>query len=250
MLIQSAKPTNTLSKKYKIGAITFFFTFLSLTPPLTSYAATTSSPNYSIEMDQIDTSNPEPTSPPPLVHQQINAIMSAGSKNHPIDITSSQDSFSVNLSQDFIDFGPLSATNPVIRTSDISFTSPARGAKVLLSENRQLMTTEKNIIPDTSCDNGACSHILPANWSSNLTYGFGFRCESSLEDVCDTSFSNSDNFKQFADTSANELPQTIILSNQSKLSTQSRIIYKVNISGTQAVGGYSNTITYLAVPNF
>ena len=132
----------------------------------------------------------------------------------------------------------------------MTFSTPIRGSKVISSENHQLQLGARIFLPDTTCDNGSCSETIPDLWTSNLTYGFGYRCESSFENSCDQGFSDTDAFKQFANDSAKESPQTIMLNQQSNQETTGKITYKVNISGTQTLGSYSNVITYIAVPNF
>jgi hypothetical protein len=257
MVIHTLKPTKKPLRKLKIGTLLFasllFFaphSFSGVGPPSIVYASTSSSGDYSIEFDTIDGENAQPTKPPPITNNQYQSITNSPIKAPQYTIETSNDSFSFALSQTAIDFGPLSATNPVIRTSDMTFSTPARGSKIVASENHPLMTPAKNVLPDTTCDNGSCTQTIPDLWSSNLTYGFGFRCESSFKNSCDQGFSDQNAFKQFADDTAKESSQPIMLNQQSNHNTSGKVIYKVNISGTQALGGYSNTITYIAIPNF
>lgn len=217
-----------------------------------SEAAVSSGSDYSIEVGDINTSLPEPTSPPKIIQKQLPLVQAPVPNNapSPYTITATNDAFSFAISQTAIDFGALTATNPVIRTSDLQFSTPSYGAQILGYENHPLMNTEKTILPDTTCDTGTCSQSISSTWENNLTYGLGFRCESSSLEVCGQAFSGSNSFKQFADVSAKESPQPIALNQQAKPSTKTRVVYKVNVSGTQPTGGYSNIVTFLAVPNF
>ena len=169
--------------------------------------------------------------------------------------------FSFSISNTLIDFGLLSPTNPVTRTTTLTISnSSAPSYQVTASENHQLQVVKTGaIIPDTTCDKGACSQTQAAEWSNILTYGFGYRCDSisitsqdAKSPTCmknDASFSNSGYFKQFADASKKESSQVLI--NGGKGSAQkATVIYKVNIPSSQASGNYSNSVTYVAVPSF
>lgn len=213
-------------------------------------AAVSSGSDYSIEIEDINTSMPEPTAPSKVIQTQPNLVPKDIYTPPPYTIAATNDSFSIKIPQTNIDFGALSATNPVIRTSTVAMTTPLYGAQLLGYTNHPFMNTEKTILPDTTCDTGTCSQTIPSAWENDLTYGFGYQCESASKDICGRDFSASNSFKQFADSSAKESPQAIILSQQSNHNISAEITYKVNISGTQPIGGYSNTVTYIAVPNF
>lgn len=157
--------------------------------------------------------------------------------------------FSVSLSSDIIDFGTLSPTNPIIRTVDLNvYSLSLYGYSVLASEDHALKS-EKDSIPDTTCDNGECSEENSGQWTNALTYGFGYRCDNATGIDCDNSFSNSTFYKSFPNTSSSKFPQSVMSGIGSK-NKSSRLSYKVNISGNQAQGVYTNIITYIAVPNF
>jgi hypothetical protein len=251
MLVKNIHIKTNQSRKTRSLALILISLFLtSHLSSLTSEAAVSSDENYSIEVEDLNTTLPEPTSPPRIIQKELKSISTPSDIPPPYTITATNDSFSFLLSQTAIDFGALSATNPVVRTSDITFSTPFYGAQVVGYANHPLMNTEKVILPDTTCDTGTCSQTIASNWENNLTYGFGFRCESASSEVCGREFSGTNSFKQFADLSAKESLRTIGLNHQSKASTTLKIGYKVNISGTQTVGGYSNTVTYIAVPNF
>lgn len=169
--------------------------------------------------------------------------------------------FSLSLSNSRIDFGTLTPTNPVIRETTLTVSnSSAQSYQVTASENHQLQAAKTGaIIPDTTCDGGTCSETTATEWSNTLTYGFGFRCDaisiklsgtnspSCIEN--DNSFMETSYFKQFADVSRKEKAQKII--GGGKGPNQKAVIsYKINIASSQATGIYTNSITYIATPNF
>jgi len=168
--------------------------------------------------------------------------------------------FSISLSSNIVDFGILSPTNPVIRTVDLGINSlTTYGYSVIIFENEPLTTipptesnsaaTSKTFIQDTTCDFGACGTENAAEWINVLTYGFGYRCDNVIGVDCDSSFTGSNSYKHFPDIANNDDP-TSIMAGIGSNNKQTRISYKVNISGAQSQGTYSNVITYVAVPNF
>lgn len=223
-----------------------YFSFYLFPPAAT--ADTVSNTNYSIDVDTIDT-NPQPSP-----HQQVLGITNIDAKDFTTGpnytSTPSNDSFSINISQDTIDYGILTSTNPVIRTSQISFSNPQSGAEILTYEDTPLQLSTKEIIQNTTCDNGLCTPITAALWTNTLTYGFGYRCDSQNGNSCDPQFSTSNSFKQYPDTLENQPLTPLLVSNQNAEATKATITNKVNISGTQKSGNYYNSITYLAIPNF
>ncbi len=155
--------------------------------------------------------------------------------------------FSFSVSNILVDYGSLTPTNPVSRTTDlIILKGSSEGYSVFAFANRQLTDVNNNSIPDTTCDNGTCSQTSSAQWSRNLSFGFGYRCENSDMSGCTGDFSKADYFKQFANDSKSGQYQAIINSFDSR---KSKIEYKVNISNNQAKSSYSNSITFIAIPN-
>ncbi|MBI4089254.1 MAG: hypothetical protein HY424_00945 [Candidatus Levybacteria bacterium] len=158
--------------------------------------------------------------------------------------------FSVSLSSDFIDFGLLTPTNPISRTLTLSVNSfSVPGYSIVASENHPLETGfPQKIIADTTCDRGECNEEQSGEWTSPLTFGFGYRCDNIMETACDNSFSKSSTYKHFSNADRKE-PFQVIVRGRSK-DASVRLSYKVNISTSQPEGVYSNTITYIAIPNF
>lgn len=170
--------------------------------------------------------------------------------------------FSFTISDILVDFGTLSPTNPVTRTSTLTIgNQSANGYVVTVSENHQLLVPSSGaLIPDTRCDGGTCTQTTAAAWTSSLTYGFGYRCDSvsviyngAVSNGCvagDTTFYDNPTFyKQFADDSNSETAQSI-MSGTSGRNQQATVTYKLNISSTQAAGQYANSIIYIATPTY
>ncbi len=170
--------------------------------------------------------------------------------------------FSLSISNTLIDFGVLSPTNPVTRTTTLTISNTkASSYQVTASENHQLIVNQTGaIIPDTTCDNGNCNQTRAGEWSNTLTYGFGYRCDSvsiassgTSSPTCmtgDSSFSSNKNyFKQFSDASKKENSEVVVKGGKGK-NQKATITYKVNIPSSQATGNYSNAVTYIATPNF
>lgn len=210
-----------------------------------------SNDNYSIDNGNINT-NPQPTSIPQK-HQVLG--ISTYTPNYfttgpNYKVTTSQSSLLLESPQNLIDYGILTSTNPEIRTSELSLSSPQVGGQILSDEDHPLTTDTNDVIQNTTCDNGSCSPFIAAPWTNTLTYGFGYRCDSGLNEVCDTQFSTANYFKSYSDDPQNQSLTPIVSSDGSITPTKATVTYKVNISGTQKTGGYSNTLTYIAIPNF
>ncbi len=160
--------------------------------------------------------------------------------------------FAFSISQTLIDFGTLTAANPITRTANLTISiGSANGYSVTAFENHQLLSPAGgSLIPDTTCDAGTCSQTTAAAWTSSLTYGFGYRCDNTTGTDCSTDFSGSTFYKQFADNSISEAPQTVMTGANVGRNKISQVTYKVNISSTQAAGFYNNAITYIATPKY
>jgi hypothetical protein len=136
-------------------------------------------------------------------------------------------------------------------------TNASSGYAVTTEENTNLLSGA-NTISDTICNGSTCDET-PANaaaWSTATVNGFGYTCAGS---DCVTGFSSGSNFAQFAckgtDAQCNpstgaETQKTFMSSSTPVSNTTTTVVYKLSISGTQAAGSYSNTITYIATPTF
>ncbi len=158
-----------------------------------------------------------------------------------------RNSIGIFVSQDTIDFGILSATNPITRTLTLKINSSNDSGlsvssfidKALSDENKKLS------IPNTHCDNTNCTHAIASTWENLLTYGYGYRCDSPS---CVEDFLLPNTYKPFAMLSAAQIPQHILQSYESG-QKEARITFKVNISTSQEIGIYKNIATFVVAPN-
>lgn len=211
-----------------------------------AFAQTASSDNYSIEIENIDTSPNKTIVIPKSIDEQKATTPGKKIGIESIAITSP---ISFSVSADLIDFGVLLPGNPVTRSVTLSIISSSINSQILSFEDRPLTGPDNGIIADTTCDNGKCTEAAEAIWENNLTYGLGLRCEYSLGGSC-IPFSNGAYFRQLADLSKNEQPQAIALARKRDVRQIAEVIFKLNAAGTQKPGAYSNSVTFIAVPNF
>jgi len=156
--------------------------------------------------------------------------------------------FAFAISSTVIDFGTLTANNPITRTNILTVSNgSAHGYQVTAMENAQLIVPASGaLIPNTTCDNGLCTPTTSDTWTSTSTYGFGYRCDDVSGTNCTSGFSSSNNYKQFSASPS----ASVVLSGNTGRNLQSTITYKVNISTTQPPGLYTNQIMYIATPTF
>lgn len=159
--------------------------------------------------------------------------------------------FRFSITETLVDFGVIEPGTPVLRTHSLIVSNgSAYGYSVYATESAQLRVPSLGaIIPDTTCDNGSCTESTSAEWSSALTYGFGYRCDNETGTDCASGFS-TDFYKQFADSSLNETGQAVMTGTNVGKNKRVRITYKVNISNVQPAGLYHNIVTYVATPTF
>jgi hypothetical protein len=156
--------------------------------------------------------------------------------------------FSFSISKLAIAFGTLVPGTP--KTDSHTLTVSAGGAggyQVKAFENNPLKTfNNSSTILDTSC-NTSCDEETAGEWTSDSKYGFGFNVSG---DDIPGDFTNDGFFRQFADISTSEIPQIVMSSIYVGRSREALITYKVNVSGIQEAGIYTNFITYIAIPTY
>ncbi|HVT00811.1 MAG TPA: hypothetical protein VHE53_01085 [Patescibacteria group bacterium] len=159
--------------------------------------------------------------------------------------------FSFSISSVSINFGSLNPGEPISRTNTLTVSNgSAFGYQVTAAENHELLAPPSGqLIPNTTCDAGTCTNVTASAWTSPLTYGFGYRCDNISGTDCSTDFSNSTFYKQFSNLAHNQTPQVVMSSANVGRGRTTQITYKVNISATQAAGGYQNAIIYVATPS-
>lgn len=156
--------------------------------------------------------------------------------------------FSFTISSVSINLGNLIAQSPVTASETLTVASGgAGGYEVKASEDHPLeITGTSRIIPNTNCDT-SCTLSSAGVWSSASRYGFGFNMSGN--DI-PADFSGLTYFRPFADRSGAQTPQVIMSSIYVGTNRQSTVTYKVNISGVQPAGTYTNTVMYTAIPSY
>ncbi len=234
-----------LNRYFFLLLIIIFTTFISTKYITYAYAAMQGENNF-LEIEPID---------------ENEAIESLSSEQKPeaeklvkIVFTTPENNtkgFRLTISNILIDYGVLSPTNPIIRENNLMISNSISGVfSILGRENHPLNAKSGTIIPDTSCDNGACTMTLASIWENSLTYGFGYRCENILSKNCASDFQNENYFKQFPSVSDKEEFIHIINGVKSDTQSESKIIYKVNTATSQPQESYSNKINYILVPGY
>lgn len=155
--------------------------------------------------------------------------------------------FSFSVSDFTIDFGSLTPSTHTTQTTTLTVSAGgAGGYQIKASQDNPLESDASNQIPDTNCD-VSCSETTAGLWTSSSRYGFGFNIDG---DDVPGDFTNTNYFRQFADISGAESPQTIMSSNNVGRERQATLTFKINISPTQQAGRYKNIIKLSAVPGY
>ncbi|MDP2638314.1 MAG: hypothetical protein Q8P26_04610 [Candidatus Levybacteria bacterium] len=244
--IEAMRKINKITIK---SLLLFVVCYLLLVTAPSAQGQTMLNDSYIIQTENLDTASNNSSSTKPINKSDSTAKEGVNFKI----TTNSVLSFSASLSSDFIDFGILTPTNPIIRTTELNIYSlGAYGYSLLASQNHPLQKPASdggNFIPDTTCDNGSCNEKIASEWINTLTYGFGYRCDNITGYDCNNSFTKANLYRQLSDNSQTEIFESI-MAGIGSTNKNIRLSYKINISGTQSQGIYSNTITYIAVPSF
>lgn len=228
--------------------------FLSLTSSVR--ALTLESSSYKIQMGNFNTSAGKGTSTSyslgqttgqiaPGKYTGTNYIVKAG-----FQYIHSIIPFSFSISKTSIDFGNLTPQTPKTDSFNLTISNnSAYGYQVLAKENHPLRDSQNNEISDTSCDSGYTCTITDANlWSSSTAYGFGYNMSG--DDVDTSDFVNSSYYRPFANLEAGQSGAVVMSSANPANNNQSLMTLKVNISGVQPAGSYTNQLILIAVPSF
>lgn len=251
-------------KTNKLLSLIFFLTLIFFVPNF-AIAQSFISPNYRINFGNFNMTSGRKTSTnytltdtvgqnSPGQYNSTGYIVKAGFQY----IYEQNIPFSFRISNLDLSFGHLTLGVSTTTSNVITISTPSgHGYEIYTQANHPLKTLGLNsTIPDTKCDSGTCSESTSGVWTSNSTYGFGFNAigvnSSMVATGIGTSnyFTNSTYFRQFADASLNETPK-IIMSEPGPTSSHSALIsYKVNVSPSQPVGTYQNSVNFIAVPKY
>lgn len=185
---------------------------------------------------------------PPVQNSSQPAHNSYSNKSdNPILLNGSSTApFVASISAQFVDFGIVIAGEPLLRDTSLSvFPGASTGFQLSAFENQEpSATTSSSLVPDTTCDNGACDETIAALWNGPLTYGFGYRCQ--IDNTgCNKDFSPAGNYKQFANLKKGEQPQPVFSAQDN---SQFDILYKLNIPQTDSGNVYQNTVYFIFSP--
>jgi hypothetical protein len=190
------------------------------------------------------TPTPEEVKPKPVVEKPFMVFRDTAKAADP-------KTFTLSLSQRLLDFGELSPSNAVNRAVTVRIYNSMRvGYSLFGLEDHPLRQLNGIPIPDTTCDNGACSESIAAPWVSGLTYGFGYRCDDSEGSICPAVFNDPSVFKQLSDSSASEDFALLLQSNREPGERAAAIKMQINTAGSQAQGSYSTAVTLLTASGF
>lgn len=249
-----AQKAKSKMKKSRIGKIVLVALILLLFP-FESLAQTMSNSNYIIQMGNLNSFSGKQSGGNyniTFTGGQTGANLFTGTNfkvRAGFQYIKSIIYFSFSISSTLVDFGVISPTTPVTRTNNLTVSNgSAGGYQVTASQNHNLRVNSSGFeIPPTTCDSGNCTTTTSDAWTSSLTYGFGYRCDNVTGTDCATGFTTSTYYKQFVSSPS---AVAVMLSSNVGRSRKTQITYKVNISGTQPAGLYTNIINYIAIPTF
>jgi hypothetical protein len=159
--------------------------------------------------------------------------------------------FRFSITNTIIDFGIVSPTSPVLRTSLLTVSNgSAYGYQVTVSDNHNLRNNSSGVeIPQTACDSGyTCTTGTANQWQTSLAYGFGYNCTNISGTDCPTDFAGSTHYyRPFAASPSAVAVMRGVAVGKNKVA---QVTYQLNVSGGQAGGLYTNVINYIATPNF
>lgn len=218
--------------------------FIGLFPPIV-IAQTSSNDNYQIDVEDIDI-NPQKTSfPTPQKSTNLSPILTINEDPKSIIDNSF---LSIFLDNTLLDFGPLGPGNPVTRTVELSVKTNT-GYQVVSYENHSPTNKKNASVPDTTCEDGQCTETQESLWKNTLTYGFGFRCDNLMDSDC-IGFTQDNFYRQIANLSRKEHPASALSGVGSIDEKKAKLTFKINSSGTQEPGSYTNNIIIIALPDF
>jgi hypothetical protein len=158
--------------------------------------------------------------------------------------------FRFAISNTFIDFGPVTPGNPILRTNQLTVSNgSAFGYQVTTSQNHNLRSNPNGIdIPATACDSGfTCTTTTANQWQTPIAFGFGYNCANVSGTDCASDFTSSIYYRPFVSS-----PSAVVVMRSSNVgrNKQATITYQLNISNAQAAGLYTNVLNYIATPTF
>lgn len=159
--------------------------------------------------------------------------------------------FTFSISDISVDLGTLSPDTPSTATTDLTVSFGGAGSYQVTAEEIGPMQTSSGTssIADTTCNGGAqtCSETAAEVWDSTTKYGFGYNMTG---DDIPSDFVDGTYYRPFADSTAPENPEIVMLSNNVTLSSTATMTIKANVSNLQPAGTYNTIIRFTATPGY
>lgn len=229
---------NPITSTLTIGAV-LLFTLIPLSIAKPSFAQVMEGEEYKLRLIQVSDDDPTPT----LAQVKTDPTLTP-SPTPPLIQSYGQSE--ILVSDDFVQFGPLSPTNPVIRQLRFSISDGQFPFSLFQQMDHDLFNDPGQSIPATSCDNGSCSDKQASLWISTLTYGLGVRCENLIGTVCPDDFIEKNTFRPLGVPTS--YTGSKIASGASREKVEFSLTYKLVVPGTQAPGSYQATVSYILIP--
>lgn len=159
------------------------------------------------------------------------------------------DRFSFRISKLGIDLGTLTPGIHHTDAHNIAITTGGGSGYTVYAYEAHPLRNQltPDIIPDTTCDSGTCSHTTAGVWIDTDIPGFGYSLSG---DDIPGDFTDSTYFRSFADFSNGDPMQVMMSSNNVANNRTATVTYKAGVSGNQAGGNYETNIVFIAVPGF
>jgi len=158
--------------------------------------------------------------------------------------------FRFSLSKTRLAFGNLTPNQPAIQQIyAVVENGLSSGYQVFAGQVKPLTSENGATIPDTRCDNPQkpCTINQAQVWKDSNAPGFGYGLSGQ---VIPTDFKNITYFRPFPNLSDRQDPEVIMSSRAHKTRDQTDINFKLNVSSSQPVGIYKNTIIFTAIPGY
>lgn len=239
----------------KKGAFSMFFVFICLLffyfrPVL---ASDLNSPRFHLKLDNISSQKqiiPKKESITSNVIKQLD-IDAFETDGYVIktNINKIKDAFfTFTISNSNSDFGEFNISTPQYTNTSLSVMPPANNFKFQITayQENDFKTLAGNIFLNTNCNGGidTCSKSLAKAWTSNSAYGFGYNL--SINNIL-PDFANNTFFRPFP-KKVNKDNEVLFFSNQIQNTTQTTVIYKINVPPSQPKGVYRTNIIFTALP--
>lgn len=167
-----------------------------------------------------------------------------------LSFLSGSEPFTLSLNNTNIDFGDLTPNQPKISSVKmIVANGNSAGYKILVGETKALTSLGGAVIKDTACDDPQkpCTVKSAYPWIKDSAFGFGYGAtgRAIVKDFKDTSY-----YRPFANLSNGIDSQVLAQTEAFNVTDQAFINFKVNVSRSQPIGKYQNSISFMAIPGY